>query len=82
MAAFGERSVVVECGRHHLLDCSLEMFIWMDVCIIDYLEGTFVLFVVGNKMEFISCGGSHGVRMDMALDMFIKVICEEDTVMT
>jgi hypothetical protein len=80
VAAFGEHGVVVECGGHHLLDCGLEKFICTDLCIIDYLEGAFVLFVVGNKMEFSSRGGSHGVGMDVTLDMVVKVICGEDTV--
>jgi hypothetical protein len=52
------------------------------VCVINYLEGMFVLLIVSNKMEFSSRGGSHGVGMDVALDMVVKVICGEDTGMS
>jgi hypothetical protein len=47
--------------------------------VINDLEGTFVFVIIGDEMQFGHGGNSHGVRMDMALDMVAKVVCRKCT---
>lgn len=55
----------------HLFDSSLQQLISANMGITNDFEHSFVLFKIGDEVQFGHCGGNHSVRVNMALDVII-----------